>query len=135
MESRVALTVNVKDADDQNPAFQYPRYAALLPRGGTQGQKLIVEPKDLRAFDKDVGLASPVFYTFASKDAGPGRYFELNRNTGHIYIRSDIPEDELRQPLTLVVRATQFDNADRYQAIRKNPKSMTFGIEKDKDHL
>ena len=42
------------------------------------------------------------------------KYFELNRNTGHIYIRSDIPEDELRQPLTLVVRATQFDNADRY---------------------
>ena len=45
------------------------------------------------------------------------QYFELNRNTGHIYIRSDIPEDEMRQPLTLVVRATQFDNADRY-AIR-----------------
>ena len=42
------------------------------------------------------------------------KYFELNRNTGHIYIRSDIPEDDLRQPLTLVVRATQFDNADRY---------------------
>ena len=41
------------------------------------------------------------------------QYFELNRNTGHIYIRSDIPEDEMRQPLTLVVRATQFDNADR----------------------
>ena len=111
MESRVALTVNVKDADDQNPAFQYPRYAALLPRGGTQGQKLIVEPRDLRAFDQDVGLASPVFYTFASDEY---KYFELNRNTGHIYIRSDIPEDELRQPLTLVVRATQFDNADRY---------------------
>ena len=41
----------------------------------------------------------------------------------------------MRQPLTLVVRATQFDNADRYLAIRKNPKSMTFRIEKDKDHL
>ena len=68
MQPRVALTVNVKDADDQNPAFQYPRYAALLPRGGTQGQKLIVEPRDLRAFDQDVGLASPVFYTFASDE-------------------------------------------------------------------
>ena len=44
--------MNVKDADDQNPAFQHPRYAALLPRGGTQGQKLIVEPADLRAFDQ-----------------------------------------------------------------------------------
>ena len=110
MESRVALTVNVKDADDQNPAFQYPSYAAILPGGGTQGQKLIVEPKDLRAFDKDVGLAAPVYYSFAEEY----KYFELNRNTGHIYIRSDIPQDELRQPLTLVVRATQFDNADRY---------------------
>ena len=64
----MALTVNVKDADDQNPAFQHARYAALLPRGGTQGQKLIVEPRDLRAFDQDVGLASPVFYTFASEE-------------------------------------------------------------------
>ena len=48
--------------------WQPCRYAALLPRGGTQGQKLIVEPRDLRAFDQDVGLASPVFYTFASEE-------------------------------------------------------------------
>ncbi len=109
-ETRTTLTVNVKDADDQNPAFQYPRYEAILPEGGTQGQKLMVQPADLRAFDKDRGLGAPVYYSFTEEY----KYFELNRNTGQIYIRSDIPQDEFLQPLTLVVKATQFDNPDRY---------------------
>lgn len=45
----------MQDADDQNPAFFYERYDALLPEGGAEGQKLLVQPQDLRAFDKDLG--------------------------------------------------------------------------------
>ncbi len=112
-ETRTVVTVNVQDADDQNPAFYHDRYDALLPEGPTEGLKLPVQPQDVRAFDKDLGLGDPVFYSFNSA-TDEYRYFELNRNTGHIYIKSDIPEDEFLQPVTLVVRATQFNNKDRY---------------------
>ena len=112
-ESEATLEIHIQDADDQNPAFFYDHYDALLPQGSTEGQKLMVQPQDLRAFDKDLGLGSPVYYSFSSL-ADEYKYFELNRNTGHIYIKSDIPETEITQPVTLVIKATQFDNLDRY---------------------
>ena len=118
LSSRALVTINVIDADDQNPAFLYERYDALLPPPGlleadNQGHKLFVQPQDLRAFDKDLGISAPVFYSF-SGDAQQAKYFELNRNTGHIYVKSAIPDNEFLQPVTLVIKATQFDNEDRY---------------------
>ena len=99
--------------------FNY-RYDALLPaldpekeNSASQGHKLFVQPQDLRAFDKDLGISAPIFYTF-SGDSLEAKYFELNRNTGQIYTKSLIPENEFVQPVTLVIKATQFDNPDRY---------------------
>ena len=74
---------------------------------------LMVKPQELKAFDKDLGLGSPIFYSF-SGNSDETKYFELNRNTGHIYITSNIPDTDFLQPVTLVVQATQFDNPDRY---------------------
>ena len=107
------IVVNVLDADDQNPAFYADRYSAILPKAPTRGSKLEVKPQDVQAFDKDLGINSPVYYTFSGQ-GNDYMHFELNRNTGQIYIKGDIPESEFRQPATLVVRATQFDNPDRY---------------------
>ena len=73
----------------------------------------MVQPQELKAFDKDLGLGAPIFYTFNGV-SDEYKYFELNRNTGHIYITAAIPESEFTQPVTLVVQATQFDNPDRY---------------------
>lgn len=74
MTSRALVTINVIDADDQNPAFLYERYDALLPPPGKenngQGHKLHVQPQDLRAFDKDLGISAPVFYTFSGDSLG-----------------------------------------------------------------
>ena len=68
-----------------------------MPRGDDAravGQKLIVRPQDIKAFDQDLGLASPVYYTFGGNGGGGNgggstaymaneyKYFELNRNTG-----------------------------------------------------
>ena len=95
--------ISVSDADDQNPAFYYERYDALLPRGEDAravGQKLLVQPQDIKAFDKDLGIAAPVYYTFGGSGGGGNgggsvdttymadeyKYFELNRNTGEIII-------------------------------------------------
>lgn len=115
MISHALVTINVIDADDQNPAFLYERYDALLPGPGQEnaGHKLFVQPQDLRAFDKDLGISAPIFYTF-SGDALEAKYFELNKNTGQIYVKTAIPDNEFGQPVTLVVKATQFDNPDRY---------------------
>lgn len=93
------IKISVSDADDQNPAFFYERYDALLPRGEDAravGQKLLVQPQDIKAFDKDLGLGAPVYYTFGANGGGGNggksaettymadeyKYFELNRNTG-----------------------------------------------------
>ena len=39
MTSRALVTINVIDADDQNPAFLYERYDALLPPPGLVQEK------------------------------------------------------------------------------------------------
>jgi len=111
--NETSLIINVQDADDQNPAFYSDQYEAVIPEGSTEGLKLQVEPQDVRAFDKDLGINAPVYYTF-SGSGSEYRYFELNRNTGQIYLKGQISENELTQPATLVIKATQFDNPDRY---------------------
>ena len=114
LQNSTEISIEVQDADDQNPVFFYESYDALIPPGDTVGQKLVVQPQDIKAFDKDLGLGSPVYYTFGGNEADEYKYFELNRNTGHIYIMTTIPDNEFLQPVTLVVRATQYDNPDRY---------------------
>ena len=111
--NETTIVINVLDADDQNPAFYFERYSAILPSAPTRGSKLQVEPQDVQAFDKDVGINSPVYYSFSGQ-GDDYMHFELNRNTGQIYIKGDIPDSKFRQPATLIVRATQFDNPDRY---------------------
>ena len=72
-----------------------------MPRGEDAravGQKLLVQPQDIKAFDKDLGIAAPVYYTFGGSGGGGNgggstdsaymadeyKYFELNRNTGEL---------------------------------------------------
>ena len=108
-----SLTINVLDADDQNPAFYHEQYTAKIPEVTSEGLKVLVEPEDVRAYDQDTGINAPVFYSWAG--SGPDyRYFQLNRNTGGIYLASELGDQDLVQPRTLVIRATQFDNPDRY---------------------
>ena len=111
--NETSLTINVLDADDQNPSFLYDQYKAVLPEDITAGMKLKVEPEPIRAYDKDKGINVPVYYTFA----GSGleyRYFELNRNTGAVYMKGAPAEADFTSSATLVIRATQYDNEDRF---------------------
>ena len=111
--NETSLTINVLDADDQNPAFYHEQYTAKIPEVTSEGLKVLVEPEDVRAYDQDTGINAPVFYSWAG--SGPDyRYFQLNRNTGTIYLAGQLGDQELVQPRTLVIRATQFDNPDRY---------------------
>nr|CAD7397117.1 unnamed protein product [Timema poppensis] len=111
--SDTTLYVNVIDADDQNPRFFDDRYMAVFPENPTQGTRLKIRPRDIAAYDQDMGINADIYYTFNS-GGSDYRFFDIDRVTGHVTIKRSIPEDELVQPATLVVRATQYDNQDRY---------------------
>lgn len=107
------LSVNVIDADDQNPRFLDDRYTATIQDPAKKGTVINVKPRDIKAVDQDLGINSPVFYTFN----GIGldyTYFKLNRNSAKIILSKDLTEGDLQHPATLVIRATQQDNPDRY---------------------
>ncbi|XP_075236204.1 protocadherin Fat 4-like Cad96Ca [Lycorma delicatula] len=107
------LHVNVIDADDQNPKFVDDRYTTLIPDHAPQGTRLHILPREIAAYDQDLGINAPIYFSFNSANQDY-RFFEMDRMTGHIIIKRSIPDDELLQPSTLVVKATQFDNPDRY---------------------
>lgn len=107
------LTVHVVDADDQNPRFLDDRYTAILPSNLKRASMLVVKPRDIRAFDQDLGINSPVFYTFNGLGTDY-TYFKINRSSGKVSLARDMSESDLQHPATLVIRATQQDNPDRY---------------------
>ena len=110
--STAFLTITVLDADDQNPAFVHDHYTALLPDDAMHGDQLTILPGSLLAVDQDLGLNSSVVYSFS----GSGReqqYFRINPNKGVVAVEEK-PEEQGRREVTLVVRATQTDNPDRY---------------------
>ncbi|XP_022248169.1 protocadherin Fat 4-like [Limulus polyphemus] len=106
------LTVHVLDADDQNPQFQADKYTTVLPENIRTGTQLTILPSQIRAEDPDVGITAPIEYYFNS-NSEEYSYFELDRNSGKVSIKRPLPQN-LPLPLTLVIRATQVDNKDRY---------------------
>ncbi|XP_067014510.2 protocadherin beta-6 isoform X2 [Anabrus simplex] len=108
------LHVNVIDADDQNPRFTDERYTAVLPDNPTQGTQLRVRPREISAYDQDVGINAPIYYSLDPLRNVDNRYFEIDRSTGRVIIKRTVPDDDLLQPVTLVITATQYDNRDRY---------------------
>ena len=77
--SFTSLTITVEDADDQNPVFSQESYEAVLPVPGLAGSILSVLPGTLEAADRDLGLNSLVYYSWAR--VGPlYRHFYINRH-------------------------------------------------------
>ncbi|KAK9879638.1 hypothetical protein WA026_006703 [Henosepilachna vigintioctopunctata] len=107
------LTVYVVDADDQNPRFLDDRYTSSLQSTSVGGTILKILPRDIRALDQDKGINAPVYYTFngISPDYA---LFKINRKTGKVILAKDLTNSLLNHPATLVIRATQEDNPDRY---------------------
>ena len=112
--SYTSLTITVEDADDQNPVFSQESYKAVLLVPGLAGSILSVLPGTLEAADRDLGLNSSEYYSWAG--AGPlYRHFNINSISGEISLRDNLTRlDEFLQPVTLIVSATQQDNQDRY---------------------
>ncbi|XP_076032674.1 protocadherin Fat 4-like Cad96Ca isoform X2 [Oratosquilla oratoria] len=107
------VTVAVTDADDQNPVFTRDRYMAVLPEHPAKDAVVHVQPEDVHAEDRDVGIMAVVTYSF-SREVSEADWFNIDPESGQVSLARDLPEDQLTQPVTLVVRATQRDNPDRY---------------------
>ncbi|KAF5288029.1 hypothetical protein FQA39_LY15558, partial [Lamprigera yunnana] len=68
---------------------------------------------EIKAVDQDSGINAPIFYTFNGVEADYS-LFKINRNTGIITLARDLASTDLQHPATIVIRATQKDNPDRY---------------------
>ncbi|XP_074597982.1 uncharacterized protein LOC141852757 [Brevipalpus obovatus] len=112
LSTTTTLTVIVLDADDQNPRFVDDKYSAMLPDVQREGQPLTIKPKPIRATDPDIEIDSPIEYTFNS-DSREYSFFSIDPKYAAIKLRKPLPST-LSLPITLVIRATQTDNRDRY---------------------
>ncbi|XP_037509901.1 protocadherin-16 [Rhipicephalus sanguineus] len=110
--SHTTLVVVVHDADDQNPRFGAESYFVQLRNNTRLGTPLNVKPSKIEAEDPDEEIKAPIKYTFNS-DANEYSYFDLHPQTGHVSMVRPLPEG-FALPVTLVVRATQHDNPDRF---------------------
>lgn len=109
--SDTLLRVVITDADDQNPKFLRESYSAELPSDGRAGE-LRMRPEPLKAIDQDEGICAPIQYTIVqSQDA---KYFRVHPHNGIITQLAPIGYSDLTHGATLVVKATQIDNPDRY---------------------
>ncbi|KAI4489536.1 hypothetical protein M0802_011071, partial [Mischocyttarus mexicanus] len=109
--STTTLYVNVIDADDQNPAFINDQYKVKVPSQTKTRTILKVEPASIKAVDQDLGINALVRYTI---QGGILPYLLLNPDNAEITIIRSLQDNELLSPATIVVKATQIDNPDRY---------------------
>ncbi|XP_063986615.1 protocadherin Fat 4 isoform X2 [Diachasmimorpha longicaudata] len=109
--SITTLSVNVIDADDQNPAFLHDQYSIIVPETVTNRKVLAISPAPIEARDQDTGINSPIKYTV---QGGILPFLSLNSQTGEISLTRPLMDHELSTPITIVIKATQIDNPDRY---------------------
>lgn len=105
------LDVVVADADDQNPKFLSESYWAEIPSDERIGE-LKIKPEPIQAIDQDEGIKAPIRYSFMNSPES--RHFDINPRSGIVSIHKSLSRNALIHSVTLVVRATQVDNNDRY---------------------
>lgn len=109
--SDTTLRVIIEDADDQNPKFTRDSYRAELPNETFVGE-LNVLPETMKALDQDEGLRAPVQY--AILPSSESRHFSIGGRNGIVSVVSPLGGLTMLHAVTLVVRATQINNSDRY---------------------
>lgn len=108
--SDTTLRVQITDADDQNPKFLRAAYQAIITDGRPGELKILPEP--IRAVDQDEGLRAPIIYSITQ--SLEARFFKINPRSGSIALIAPINPLDFPLTVTLVIKATQVDNPDRY---------------------
>ncbi|XP_068629189.1 protocadherin-16 [Battus philenor] len=110
------LYIEVLDADDQNPKFTHDHYTAVLPEDAKEGTVLETMPGAISAADQDVGIRAPLQYSLGGAggagSAGARPLVTVDRDTGRVVATALLLDVDL--PVTVVIKATQVDNPDRY---------------------
>ncbi|XP_048481685.1 protocadherin-16 [Plutella xylostella] len=103
------LEVEVTDADDQNPAFTHDHYTAVLPDDAVEGTELEISPGPISASDQDLGIRAPVRYSSTGEQRA---LLRLHADSGRAAAAAPLLAQHA--PVTIVLKATQVDNPDRY---------------------
>lgn len=106
--SDTTLTIFVLDADDQNPKFNQDVYQGSF-QGDSIPSKVIFHPESIRAIDQDSGLNASLVYSIVP--SSQSTFFTIDPKTAELRIAKRFNSSNT---VTLVVKATQSDNADRY---------------------
>ncbi|XP_039445522.1 cadherin-89D [Culex pipiens pallens] len=105
--SDTSFTIIVQDADDQNPKFSRDVYQSTYC--GMPGEiDLHVQPEPIRAFDQDYGINASLTYSIVP--SAVSTFFTIEPRKGTLRAR----DSNTTNGITLVIKATQNDNADRY---------------------
>lgn len=104
------LKIIVTDADDQNPKFLRESYRGELPLNRSTGE-VITYPESIKAIDQDEQLRAELRYSI--NPSSEARYFSINPKTAIVSLITPIDLNDFGQ-ITLVIKATQIDNVDRY---------------------
>ncbi|ODM95632.1 Fat-like cadherin-related tumor suppressor [Orchesella cincta] len=97
------LTFSAINSVMGNPLFQHVSYSAILPSVPLAGTVLDIEPEPIYAFDQDTGINAPIIYSIPEGRA-ESHYFHMDAASGRITVARDVPEDQLTQPITLVLK-------------------------------
>uniref|UniRef100_A0A182M724 Cadherin domain-containing protein n=1 Tax=Anopheles culicifacies TaxID=139723 RepID=A0A182M724_9DIPT len=106
------VTIRVLDSDDQNPKFDRDvYYGQLLSDNGD----IKISPEAIRAEDQDRGIRADIRYSIVSSNGSEDELiFEIHPNTGNMRQTRALAPSQARHSRTIVVKATQVDNPDRY---------------------
>lgn len=76
----------------------------MLPSSAEAGLELTVLPEAILARDRDLGLNSSLVYSLPGARSEAERLVTVDPRTGILRLVSNVTEDTLRQPLTLIVQ-------------------------------
>uniref|UniRef100_A0A182VXH8 Cadherin domain-containing protein n=1 Tax=Anopheles minimus TaxID=112268 RepID=A0A182VXH8_9DIPT len=106
------VTIRVLDSDDQNPKFDRDVYYGQLL---TDKGDIKISPEAIRAEDQDRGIRADIRYSIVSSNGSEDEIiFEIHPNTGNMRQTRALAPSQARHSRTIVVKATQVDNPDRY---------------------
>ncbi|XP_058117565.1 cadherin EGF LAG seven-pass G-type receptor 1 [Anopheles ziemanni] len=106
------VTIRVLDSDDQNPKFARDVYYGQLP---DEKGDIAVTPERIRAEDQDRGIRADIRYSIVSSNGSEDDGgFEIHPISGTIRMTRTLASGQVPHSRTIVVKATQVDNPDRY---------------------
>ncbi|XP_030000828.1 protocadherin gamma-A11-like isoform X1 [Sphaeramia orbicularis] len=82
----VNININVLDANDNAPVFNQSVYKAAVSENASKGTYIV----SVNASDIDSGTNGQVTYSFSKSKAGISDMFDINENTGSIFVAKEI---------------------------------------------